>query len=62
MNEEAKKTVLRKMTYGLWVLTAGRGDDLEGSSVAWVMQTSFNPPLVVAAVEADSRHCQSKLA
>ncbi len=33
---------------------AGKGDDLEGSSVTWVMQTSFNPPLVVVAVKADS--------
>jgi hypothetical protein len=31
--EEAKKTALRKMTYGMWVLTTGKGDDLEGSSV-----------------------------
>jgi len=58
MNEEAKKMVLRKMTYGLWVLTAGKGDDLEASSLAWVMQTSFNPPLVVAAVEAHSHLAQ----
>src|SRR5262245_15528068 len=36
MNEEAKVTALRKMTYGMWVLTAGNGDDLEGSSVTWV--------------------------
>jgi len=54
MNEDVKKTVLRKMTYGMWVLTAGQGDELEGSSVCWVTQTSFNPPLVVAAIRADS--------
>ncbi|MFT3841722.1 MAG: flavin reductase family protein [Myxococcaceae bacterium] len=58
MNEEAKKTTLRKMTYGMWVLTAGKGDDLEGSSVTWVMQASFAPPLVVAAVKADSHLAQ----
>ena len=58
MNEEAKKTALGKMTYGMWVLTAGKGDDLEGSSVTWVMQTSFNPPLVAAAVKADSHLAQ----
>jgi flavin reductase (DIM6/NTAB) family NADH-FMN oxidoreductase RutF len=56
--EEAKKMALRKMTYGMWVLTAGKGDDLESSSVTWVMQTSFNPPLVVAAVEVDSHLAQ----
>ena len=26
--EEAKKTALRKMTYGMWVLTAGRATTL----------------------------------
>ena len=48
------RSVLRKMTYGMWVLTAGKGDDREGSSVAWMKQTSFDPPLVVVAVETDS--------
>jgi flavin reductase (DIM6/NTAB) family NADH-FMN oxidoreductase RutF len=58
MNDEAKKQALRKMTYGMWVLTAGKGDDLEGSSVTWVMQTSFNPPLVTVAVKSDSHLAQ----
>ncbi len=58
MNEDVKKTVLRKMTYGMWVLTAGKGDDLEGSSVTWVCQTSFSPPLVTVAVRADSHLAQ----
>ncbi len=54
MNSELKKQVLRKMTYGMWVLATGHGDDLEASSVTWITQVSFTPPLVAVAIKADS--------
>ena len=54
MDEAAKKTVLRMIPYGLYVLGAGQGDDLAMATVNWVTQTSFAPPLVVMGVKNDS--------
>jgi len=52
MEAETKKKVLRKLTYGMWVIAAAAGDDVEASSVTWLMQGSFKPPLVVVGVRA----------
>lgn len=54
MDDEAKKTVLRMIPYGLYVLGAGEGDELGMATVNWVTQTSFAPPLVVMGVKSDS--------
>lgn len=55
MNTDAKKTVLRMIPYGIYVLTA---DDAKGNvaaaTVNWVTQSAFAPPLVVVGVKADS--------
>ena len=55
MDTDAKKTALRMVPYGLYVLT-GQTDDgrAAAATVNWVTQTSFNPPLVVVGVKADS--------
>ncbi len=55
MDAEAKKTALRMIPYGIYVLTAETPDgELGAATVNWVTQTSFNPPLVVVGVKADS--------
>ena len=54
MDNDAKKLALRSITYGLYVLTTRCGDDYGAGGVNWLTQTSFDPPLVVAAVKADS--------
>ena len=54
MDEQAKKTALRMIPYGLFVLGAGKGDKATASTVNWVTQASFQPPLVVVGVQADS--------
>jgi flavin reductase (DIM6/NTAB) family NADH-FMN oxidoreductase RutF len=55
MNAEAKKTALRMIPYGLYILTAeGKDGKLAASTVNWVTQTAFEPPLVVVGVKADS--------
>ena len=54
MDETSKKTALRMIPYGIYVLTAKAGDGTIGTAtVNWVTQTSFAPPLVAAAVKAD---------
>jgi len=55
MNDEAKKTSLRMIPYGIYVLTADDGKgNIGAATVNWVTQASFAPPLVVVGVKADS--------
>jgi flavin reductase (DIM6/NTAB) family NADH-FMN oxidoreductase RutF len=55
MDANAKKTVLRMIPYGLYVLTADDGKGAVGAAtVNWVTQSAFSPPLVVVGVKADS--------
>jgi flavin reductase (DIM6/NTAB) family NADH-FMN oxidoreductase RutF len=55
MDPNAKKTALRMIPYGLYVLTAqGKNGDIAAATVNWVTQASFAPPLVVVGVKADS--------
>lgn len=55
MNTDSKKTVLRMIPYGIYVLTADDANgNLAAATVNWVTQTAFAPPLVVVGVKADS--------
>lgn len=54
MDADAKKTALRMIPYGIYVLTAEHGDQCAAATVNWVTQTSFQPPLIVVGVKTDS--------
>jgi flavin reductase (DIM6/NTAB) family NADH-FMN oxidoreductase RutF len=55
MDAQAKKTVLRMIPYGLYVLTGESQDGrVAAATVNWVTQASFEPPLVAVGVKADS--------
>jgi flavin reductase (DIM6/NTAB) family NADH-FMN oxidoreductase RutF len=55
MDPAMKKTALRMIPYGLYVLTAESADgQVAAATVNWVTQASFEPPLVVVGVKADS--------
>src|SRR5262249_40896658 len=55
MDPNAKKTALRMIPYGLYVLTAAdKTGQVAAAPVSWVTQASFEPPLVVVGVKADS--------
>ena len=56
MDEASKKTALRMIPYGMYVLTSRSqgGQDVSAATVNWVTQTSFSPPLVAVGVKADS--------
>ena len=55
MDPNAKKTALRMIPYGLYVLTAeGKDGKVSAGTVNWVTQVSFQPPLIVVGVKADS--------
>jgi flavin reductase (DIM6/NTAB) family NADH-FMN oxidoreductase RutF len=54
MDEAQKKTALRMIPYGLYLLTAKQGDDVASGTMNWVTQCSFKPPMVAVAIKADS--------
>ena len=55
MDPNARKTTLRMIPYGLYVLTAAHADGrVAAGTVNWVTQASFEPPLVAVGVKADS--------
>ena len=54
MDENAKKTALRLIPYGVYILTADDGyGEVAATTVNWVTQTAFVPPLVVVGVKTD---------
>lgn len=55
LDEQAKKTILRKIPHGLYICGVKEGDELNGFTASWVMQGSFTPPLVVNCVKQDSK-------
>ena len=54
MDADAKKTALRMIPYGLYVLTAEKDGEIAAATINWVTQTAFEPPLVAVGVKADS--------
>lgn len=55
MDPNAKKTALRMIPYGLYVLTAAAKDGrVAAATVNWVTQCSFEPPLLAVGVKVDS--------
>src|SRR5256712_12352907 len=55
MNAAAIQTVLRQFSYGLYALTVKREADEHGITANWVSQASFDPAMVVVAVESTSK-------
>jgi len=54
-DEQARKTALRMILYGIYVMTAkARGAAPAAATVNWVTQTSFSPPFVAVGVKTDS--------
>ncbi|WP_041247617.1 flavin reductase family protein [Komagataeibacter medellinensis] len=55
MDEQARKTALRMIPYGLYVLSAGTEQGgLAAATINWVTQTSFAPPLLALGIKTDS--------
>lgn len=55
MQAKARRDALRKLSNGVYVLTARAGERLGAATVTWVSQASFKPPLLVAAVRRQSK-------
>ncbi len=54
MDEQAKKTALRMIPYGLYVLSSKAGDELNAAALNWVTQASVAPPLLAMGIKSDS--------
>lgn len=54
LDPQAKRTALRWFTYGLYCVTVAHGDDVGAFTANWLSQASFEPPMVMVSVEADS--------
>jgi len=54
MDANTKKKVLRLIPYGLYVATSRADQKFGAGTINWVTQSSFAPPLVVAAIKDDS--------
>ncbi len=55
MNESAKKTVLRHFPYGLYAVTVMSEGEDHAITATWVMQAAFTPPMVVVAIQNESK-------
>ena len=56
MDEDSKRSVLRKLPYGLYVMTAvGSDGTAVGSTLTWISQCSFHPPLVMIGIQKTSQ-------
>ena len=54
--DEARRTILRKLPYGVHVMTAVGSDGTGvGSTLTWISQCSFQPPLVMIAIQKTSQ-------
>lgn len=54
MDENTRKSILRKFTYGLYILTSCFEDDITAATVTWVTQASFDPPRICVGIRRDS--------
>ena len=54
MDQQAKKTVLRHFSYGLYAVTAEHAGERGVFTANWLSQASFEPPLVMLSVELSS--------
>lgn len=55
MDEETKRRVLRRIPYGMYVMTSIADGRPSASTLTWISQCSFHPPLVMIGVQSNSR-------
>lgn len=54
LDPQARKTVLRQITYGLYAITAAHHGERGIFTANWLTQVSFDPPLLALSVERES--------
>jgi len=54
MNLEYKKTILRKIPNGLFIVTATDGENTMGAAISFITQISIDPSYIALAIRKDS--------
>ncbi len=54
MDLQAKKTALRKIPHGVYVVGVKQDAQLNAFTATWLTQVSFTPPLVAVGIKKDS--------
>ena len=54
MDLQAKKTALRKLPHGVYIVGVKHGEHVNAFTGTWFTQVSFTPPLVALGVKKDS--------
>ena len=54
MDLQAKKTALRKIPHGVYIVGVKQDSQLNAFTVTWLTQVSFTPPLVAVGIKKDS--------
>ncbi len=54
MDQNIKKTVLRQITYGLYILTVKNNDQYSAATITWLSQASFTPLLLMLGVKKEN--------
>ena len=54
MDAQAKKTILRKMPHGVYIVGVRNGTEVNAFTGTWLTQVSFTPPLVALGIKKDS--------
>jgi flavin reductase (DIM6/NTAB) family NADH-FMN oxidoreductase RutF len=54
MDLQAKKTALRKLPHGVYIIGVKQAEQLNAFTGTWLTQVSFTPPLVALGVKKDS--------
>ena len=54
MDAQAKRTALRKIPHGVYVVGVKDGAQLNAFTATWLTQVSFTPPLVALGIKRDS--------
>ena len=54
MDLQAKKTALRKIPHGVYIIGVMDGSSINAFTGTWLTQVSFTPPLVALGVKRDS--------
>ena len=58
-NEKEIKKALRKLEYGVYVVTLGKGEEGNAFTASWISQVSSEPPMV--AVSIHNKHQSARL-
>ena len=54
MDEQTRKTALRMISYGVYILTSKMNSEVSAATVTWVSQASFEPPMISVCIKRNS--------